>query len=371
MDVQFLQQADWTLSKCGQPVAPTTQAPNGVSVVYRTKYFFVQDIVPAASQPGSTQTFTKVIAGDTNWELRSISANWFSGQLIYLQIQLADGSYLSNVLEDDLIFAGYGSNRWVATRPIECPPGSKIIMAFDTNFPGASQSQNITMVLEGAYKYYVKNASTNGHPALEAFAENMPRYLGNPNQNIMAPCWTQGYGPGTPDGFEDRWFTYSTGSQIISGTVFPGVTIPLAGTLSAYATIKLERSSDFVCRRFYFWIAADAGVTGGEILARIRISSGYAVTNDYIDVFRYIGGAMLGHDLNIKAGEQIIFDLNLVDGAGSGNMYFEAYAEGAKRFPRGQSAVQAPPMELGFSREVIVPAGGGAVRSLPPGLGRG
>lgn len=360
-DLQFLQEADWTLSKCGQPVTPA----DGISIVYRTKYFFIQDVVPAAGQPGSTQTFTKLITGDTNWELNAIAANWFSGQLLYLQVQLPDGSYLSNVLQDDLIFAGYGSNRWTATKPIECPPNSKVILAFDTNLPAATQAQNITMVLEGGYKYYVK--SPVRHPAPEAFAEGMDRYLGNPNQNILAPCWVQGYGPATPDGYEDVWFTYDSGQQIISGTVFPGVTIPLAGSTAGFASIQLERASDFAVRRFYFWIAADATVTGGEILARIRISSGYAVTNDYLDVFRYISGSLVAHDLNIKAGEEIQFDLSLVDGAGSGNMYFQAFAEGVKRYPRTQSALQVP-IEPDLSREVLVPAGGGPVRTTPPSL---
>jgi len=363
-DIQFLQEADWTLSKCGQPLPPA----EGISIVYRLKYFLVQDVVPRSLAVGSTQTFTKIISGDTTWELRSISANWFAGQLVYLQIQLPDGSYLSNVLEDDLVFAGYGSNRWTASRPIECPTNSKIIIAFDTNLPAATVAQNITLLLEGAYKYYVKSGVT--HPAPEAYAERLPRYLGNPNQNIMAPSWVQGYGPGTPDGWEDVWFTYDSGAQIINGTRFPGVTIPLTGSTVASATIKLERASDFICRRFYFWIQADATVSAGSILARIRISSGYAITNDYFDVFRYISGGMLAHDLNIKAGEQIFFDLNMVDATGTGNMYFEAFAEGAKRYPRTASALQIP-QEPDISREVIVPAGGGPVRTVPPSLRRG
>lgn len=367
MDVQFLTEADWILSRCGQPLAPTGQ--RGVNPVYKTKYFFVQSIIPPAGQPGSTQTFTKVITGDTNWELRSISANWLTGQLLYLQIQAPDGTFLSNVLMDDLIFAGFGSNRWVATEPIECAPGSKFIFAFDTNFPAASSSQNMTIVLEGAYKYYVK--SQVPHFETQQWAESMPRYLGNPNQNILAPCWTQGYGPGTPDGYVDEVYTYGSGEQIISGTFFPGITIPLAGPLVSTATIQIQRTSDFVCRRFFFWVVADASVSAGEILARIRLSSGYAVSNDYFDVFRYIGGSMLAHDLNIKSGDSIVFDLSLVDSSGTGNMYFEAFADGCRRFPMSSVEAKADleiPQEPELSREVIIPAGGGPVRTLPPGL---
>ena len=362
-DVQFLQEADWTLSKCGQPVPPARD----INIVYRLKYFLVQTVVPPALQAGSTQIFTKLITGDTTWELRAISANWASGQLIYLQIQLPDGSYLSNVLEDDLVFAGFGSNRWTATKPIECPTNSKVIIAFDTNLPNATVSQNITMLLEGAYKYYVKSPTI--HPNPVGFAEGLSRYLGNTNQNILAPSWVQGYGPATPQGWEDVWHTYDSGFQIINGVFFPGVTIPLTGSTVSSATIQIERASDFVVRRFYFWVQADPTVTFGSILGRIRISSGYAVTNDYFDLYRYIGGSMLAHDLNLKAGEEIFFDLVLVDATGSGNMYFQAFAEGCKRYPRTASALQVP-FEPDIAREVVVPAGGGPVRTVPPALRR-
>lgn len=363
VDVQFLQEADWILSKCGQPVPPS----GDIRIVYRMKYFLIQSVVPQALQPGSTQTFTKLITGDTTYELRAISSNWFAGQKIYVQVQLADGSYLSNVLVDQLVFAGYGSNRWVATKPIECPTNSKVILTFDTNLWMASTPQNIIMTLEGAYRYYIR--SSQKRPSPEAYAESLPRYLGNPNQNILAPCWVQGYGPGTPPGYEDVPFTYDSGFQFIGSTLFPGVTVPLAGSTVSLATIQMERASDFVCRRFYFWIQADATVTAGSILARIRVSSGYAITNDYFDVFRYVSGSVFAHDINIKAGQELFFDLYLVDGAGTGNMYFQAFAEGAKRYPRTASALQVP-LEPDVTTEVIIPAGGGPVRTTPPSLTR-
>lgn len=336
----------------------------------------MQQVVPSAGSVGSTQTFTLVIDGDTNWCLRAMSASWFTSQLIYLTIEYPDGKFLANVLMDDLIFAGYGSNRLVMSEEIECPPNSKIQATFDTNLAGAGSSQNIMILFEGAYKYYLKNVPPPPSKSFgfqrrieewEAFAESMPRYLGHPNQNIMAPCWMQGYGPGTPHGFEDVWYTYDSGSQIISGTRFPGVTIPLGGSTASQAKIQIQLTSDFTVRKLYFWIAADATVTGGSILARIRLSTGYAVTNDYIDVFKYISGACLPCDLTVKAGDQIFFDLSLVDGLGSGNMYFAAFAEGCKRWDR--TKVQGP-IESDYQPEVLVPAGGGAVRTLPPGMGR-
>ena len=133
-DIQFLREADWTLSSCGQSMPPA----ENINIVYRLKNFLVQTTVPPAFQPGSTQTFTKLITGDTTWELRAIQANWFGGQMVFLQIQLPDGSYLSNFLMDDVVFAGFGSNRWTATKPIECPTNSKIIIGFDTNIPIAT-----------------------------------------------------------------------------------------------------------------------------------------------------------------------------------------------------------------------------------------
>jgi hypothetical protein len=363
-DQQFLLEADWTLSKCGQALPPA----HNVRVVYRMKDFLVQTVVPPALQPGSTQTFTKLITGDTTWELRAIQSNWFSASLVYLQIQLADGSYLSNSLMDTLPFSGYGSNRWTATKPVECPSNSKIIIGFDTNLPQnppSTTAQNVTLFLEGAYKYYVQSQTDDPDPV--GYAEGMARYLGNPNQNILAPSWVQGYGPATPQGWEDVWHTYTSGGQVISGVMFPGTTIPLAGSTVATATIQLERASDFVVRKFYFWLAKDATVTSGAVLGRIRISSGYAVTNDYLDLARYLGGAMVAHDLNIKAAESIVFDLNLVDFAGTGNFYFQAYAEGCKRYPRTASALQVP-LQPSINQEVIVPAGGGPVRTPPPSL---
>jgi hypothetical protein len=114
-------------------------------------------------------------------------------------------------------------------------------------------------------------------------------------------------------------------------------------------------------------LAQDPTVINGSVLGRIRISSGYAVTNDYLDLARYIGGGMIAHDLNIKAAESIVFDLSLVDFSGSGNFYFEAFAEGCRRYPRTQSALQVP-LEPSINQEVIVPAGGGPVRTPPPSL---
>ena len=73
-DIQFLREADWTLSSCGQSMPPA----ENINIVYRLKNFLVQTTVPPAFQPGSTQTFTKLITGDTTWELKptGLAGRW-------------------------------------------------------------------------------------------------------------------------------------------------------------------------------------------------------------------------------------------------------------------------------------------------------
>ena len=104
-----------------------------------------------------------------------------------------------------------------------------------------------------------------------------------------------------------------------------------------FATIEIpiESASDFVVRRFHFDVTRDAGVTGGSILARIRAASGHVFSDDYMDVARYIGGAPFAHDWWLKAQDTIIFDLQLVDFTGTGQMYMQVYAEGVKRRKAG------------------------------------
>jgi hypothetical protein len=101
--------------------------------------------------------------------------------------------------------------------------------------------------------------------------------------------------------------------------------------LTATAAIQIDQNNDFLVRRLLFDVQADNTVTAGTILARIRAGSGYSFTDDYMDVQQYIGSAPFAKDWLVQAGDQIFFDLNLVDSVGTGNMYFRVFAEGVRR----------------------------------------
>jgi hypothetical protein len=150
----------------------------------------------------------------------------------------------------------------------------------------------------------------------------IPRYQGIVNENILAPCWMGGFGPKTPQGYQDDKYTYSSAKT----------TVPLAGPLTATLRIPIDAHYEaFVCRRFLFDVQQDNTVTAGEFLGRIRTGNGYAINEDYIDLERYLGGAVFAHDWIVRGGDEVFIDLVLADGAGSGNMYITAHMEGARR----------------------------------------
>jgi hypothetical protein len=72
-------------------------------------------------------------------------------------------------------------------------------------------------------------------------------------------------------------------------------------------------------------------VTSGTFLARIRSGSGYALSDDYFDVERYIGSMPMPKDWTVKSGDSVFIDLLLVDQAGSHNLSIRTYLEGFKR----------------------------------------
>ena len=55
-------------------------------------------------------------------------------------------------------------------------------------------------------------------------------------------------------------------------------------------------------------VSAGATVTGGTILARIRNGSGYALTDDYFDVARYIGSSPMPMDWVIDPTDSVFID---------------------------------------------------------------
>jgi hypothetical protein len=312
---QHIRSADRVLSACGRYVPPVG------SVVYIPKSFLLQAVLPTTSN----QTFYKEITGDTTWCWRSISTA-LSGVPPSLSalVMLPDGKVLSNALIDLTVVAGFGSNRYLISPEIECPPGSKIQVSMDDNYMQASAVQPVSLLCGGAYAYYLKD----GHPSVcpEKLASDMPRVVAGPNQNILAPCWMGGYGPSTPHGFEDEYFIYGDGTTNVG-------TITLGGILSTNVTIQIANENDFHVRRFLFDVTKAAGVSAGRFLARIRAGSGYSFTDDYVDVSKYLGSTPYAKGWDVKRGDQIEFDLVLVDGAGSGTITIECFADGCKRRP--------------------------------------
>jgi hypothetical protein len=130
--------------------------------------------------------------------------------------------------------------------------------------------------------------------------------------------------PRTPEGFLDSPFTYGNGTTNVA-------TVALGGRLSSRASIPIDDDADFQVRRFLFDVVPGALVTAGAFLVRIRVGSGYAFTDDYVDAAKFLGSAYLAKGWDIQRGDQILIDLVLVDGAGAGSISIECFADGVKR----------------------------------------
>jgi hypothetical protein len=156
-------------------------------------------------------------------------------------------------------------------------------------------------------------------------AAQLPRVFATTNQNQYAPCWMTGNYPSTPEGFEDGegGYIYGDGSTNLAS-------VSIGSTLSTKAAIKIDADSDFEVYRFLFDVKPDDGVTG-TFLCRIRAGSGYVFTDDYLDVAKYLGSSFLLKPWEVKKADSIIFELFLVDGAGSGAISIQCLAEGVRR----------------------------------------
>lgn len=318
MDLRLLTQADLCLSKCGKPTVPP-----GLSVVYLPRGIEIQTSQSTAGQ----SVITKEVKGDTVWELRAIQALLTSTQALYIQVQLPDGKFLFNTLLDITQVGGYGSNRFLFTKPLACPPGTRISVTFNTTLPAAASAQEIALLFEGADRYYLKGERLV--PCPEAFAAELPRYLGNPNQNLMAPSWMQGYYPIPPvNSTPEEPYTYASGPF---GQAPGTQAITIGSTLSTTVQINIDQNYEFECRRLLVAVTAADTVTAGSILGRVRDGSGYALTDDYIDLAKYLGSAPWPKGWTVKPGSAIYIDLILVDAAGTGNVNFQCFAEGIRR----------------------------------------
>ena len=310
---QLIREADQILSACGRPVPPSG------SVVDIPKGFLIQLLLATTSN----QTFYKEVTGDTTWCWRSIStALSATPPAISALVTTPDGKTLFNSLLDLTVIGGFGSTRYLLNPEIECPPGSKVQLTCDDNLLIASAQQPVSMLLGGAYAYYLRDGELSTCP--ERLASMLPRIQGGVNQNLYSPCWFQGEGPRTPQGFEDSEFTYGNGATNVA-------TVTIGGQLTAKASIQIDQTNTFELRRFLFDVVKSGGVTAGHFLVRIRSGSGYVFTDDYVSAAKYLGSSMLAKTWSIKNGDQIQIDLVLVDGAGSGTVAIEVFAEGWKR----------------------------------------
>ena len=310
---QLVGEADVILSDCGRFVPPVG------SVVYIPHAFLLQAVLDV----DANTVFYKEVTGDTTWVWRSISTA-LSGNppLVYAQVLKPDGRFLFNGLMDLTPVAGFGSNRFLLTRELEVPPGSKIQLTLADHYPVVvAAAQPVSFLAEGAYAYYLKNGRRSG--SVEQEASQMERITGTPNQNLLAPCWMSGNGPHTPPGFEDEQFIYGNGVSNVASVTF-------GGNVAAKCSIQIDNSEDFIVRRFLFDVTL-AYPLGGTFTGRIRNGSGFAFTDDYIDLPRYLGGSCWAKGWHLKHGDQILFDLVAVDGNTGNTISIECFAEGVKR----------------------------------------
>jgi len=311
---QLITEADMVLSACGRFVPPVG------SVVFIPKSFLLQAVIPV----GSNQVFYKEITGDTMWTWRSISiALSANPPLVYVQVLKPDGHFLFNGLMDLTHVSGFGSNRYLLSRELQVPPGSKLQVTLDDNYPAALDVQPVSMLCEGAYVYTLKQGVRSR--SVEQEASELPRVFAGVNQNLLAPVWMNGLGPRTPQGFNDDAFVLGNGVTNVA-------TVTLGANASAKASIQVDDGNEFEVRRFLFDVTkSSALVTAGTFLVRIRAGSGYAFTDDYVEAARFLGSTYLGKGWKVKKGDQILFDLVLVDGAGTGSMTIKCYVDGVKR----------------------------------------
>lgn len=313
-DIQILTQANAILSKCGR-----RQYDPGQTSVLIPRGFLIQAAFAVGGQ--ATQTITKEITGDTSWMLRAISATSSNTTALSLQIKLPNGKFLISNLQDVLQFAGYGSYRYLFRKDIECPPGSQLQLTLQST--DISIAQSFAILFEGAYKYNLKGIS----PALGSSAGEGPRVLGTPNQNILAPCWQQGFGPSTPAGCDDQEYIYSSSNA--SGVVLAPVALT---SPNVTLQTQIDQDSDFLCRRLLVNVTADSSVsTIGAFQVRPRTGNGYELSDDYFDIEQYIGSSQWAKDWTIAAADQVFFDVTLTGAEGTGNMYLTIYMEGVKR----------------------------------------
>ena len=286
-------------------------------------------LLPMVLQAGQTATFTLEVTGETGWELAAISS--LTGMAVTssasetigvrLNIQLPHGRYLFGGNGIDVSqFAWIGSQRYLMSPSEVCQPGEKIQVLL-SDF-GLGETFAMTLLFEGSYQYPVEG----GPIPKSQSALDIPRYQGILNENILAPAWMAGEPKVAGD-----YFVYSSPSSFDANGNPTGTPIPLAGPIATTLKISIDDTEDFVCRRILLALEADPTVTAGVCLGKIRLGTGYALNDSYIDLAQYVNGVEFSNGWTIQAGDNVFADLALADLAGTGNMYAQLHLEGYKK----------------------------------------
>lgn len=313
MKLALLKQADAILSKCGRPTLPA-----GVTCVPLLK----DVVVPMITQANAAITFTREIPGDTVWCLRAISSDYQMNTQtgIRMQIQFPNGRFLFGGNGQDLgQFGWVGSYRFLVDPEMDFEPGAKLKVTL-TDTTGTPVAVNL--VFHGCYKYFLKG----GQLAPDAFklASSLPKYRGDSNENILAPCWRTGAQPPVPDGYDSHdHFTYA--SEVFTFTV--------PGTLAGSLEIPIDEGYDFFARRLLvdMQVTGEEAPPGGIVLGKLRTGTGYSFNDDFIDLARYLCGAEWAKDWKIRERDSVFIDLQVADSSGAGTITYQVFLEGVRR----------------------------------------
>ena len=314
----LLKNADVILSKCGRPMAPRGSA----YVDIPTSYLY--QTVTQAGTAALIQSEPCVQDGDTNFILRALAGfNSIVAPLSWpsysYRIKFPDGSYYNgnwSASVNDWAFAR-GSYRMAIDGEVVCPPGSEFIIDLS---PGANPTNagNPQILFEGVLRYSVKDRFGKAAPPLA------PRYVRNPNQNIMAPEWMTGSRQmETPAGWQDEFHMYVTTSTI-SVTITAGAATPAL----SIACGGLGANEDFVWNETRA-VATFTGSAGGVPVIKITFPDGYALTDNFVQLAEIQGP--MPKPAVIPAGRSLLVDASVFSPTGTGACNIVLYLKGVRR----------------------------------------
>lgn len=312
-----LREADQILSTCGRPIAPRGSAYIDIPTSY------LYQTVTAAGTSATVQSEPCVIDGDTNFMLRAISGfnsivaplSWPS---YFYRIKFPDGSFYNGnwaASVGDWAFAR-GSYRMVVDGEVVCPPGSEITVDL---WPGANPTNqgNPQIVFEGCLRYMMKSLLGKATPPTP------PRYVRNPNTNIMAPEWMQGSKQmETPAGWKDEFHMYVSPTitvAISAGACTPQLSVPCGG---------LGANDDFVWNETRF-VATFTGTAGGIPVIKITLPDGYSLTENFVQLAEMAGP--MPKPAIVPAGRSLLVDVSVFSPTGTGNCVVNMYLKGCRR----------------------------------------